>query len=114
MEAFPARVGCRRARLWTDALAAFEEAALALTAAVTSAKVEPRFPVEVSCEAPDLELLLVEWLNSVIYEMAVRRIKHVQTPLDLVGLAECSPGTAGCATDDKFNSKRGPSTGAAA
>ena len=25
-----------------------------------------------SCEAPDLELLFVEWLNAIIYEMAVR------------------------------------------
>ena len=24
------------------------------------------------CEAPDLELLFVEWLNAIIYEMAVR------------------------------------------
>ena len=54
--------------------AAFEQAALALTTAVTSAKVEPTFPVEVSCQAPDLELLFVEWLNRVIYEMAVRRM----------------------------------------
>jgi protein archease len=54
--------------------AAFEAAALALTAAVTSARVEPKLPVEVSCQPPDLELLLVEWLNSVIYEMAVRRM----------------------------------------
>ena len=54
--------------------AAFEQAALALTAAVTSAKVEPRQPVEVSCAAPDLELMFVEWLNCVIYEMAVRRM----------------------------------------
>jgi protein archease len=52
--------------------AAFEQAALALTAAVTSAKVETKEPGEVSCEAPDLELLFVEWLNCVIYEMAVR------------------------------------------
>ena len=41
--------------------AAFEQAALALTAAVTSARVEASEPVEVSCEAPDLELLFVEW-----------------------------------------------------
>ena len=54
--------------------AAFEQAALALTAAVASAKVEPKQPVEVSCEAPDLELLFVEWLNCVIYEMAVRQM----------------------------------------
>jgi SHS2 domain-containing protein len=54
--------------------AAFEQAALALTAAVTSAQVEASERVEVSCQAPDLELLFVEWLNSVIYEMAVRRM----------------------------------------
>ena len=28
--------------------------------------------MEVRCDAPDLELLLVSWLNAVIYEMAVR------------------------------------------
>ena len=27
-----------------------------------------------SCEAPDLELLFVEWLNAIIYEMAVRKM----------------------------------------
>jgi tRNA nucleotidyltransferase (CCA-adding enzyme) len=51
---------------------AFEQAALALTAVVTQTQVEPKVRVEVSCEAPDLELLFVEWLNAVIYEMAVR------------------------------------------
>ena len=51
---------------------AFEQAACALTAVVTHTEVEPRTAVEVSCEAPDLELLFVEWLNAIIYEMAVR------------------------------------------
>ena len=51
---------------------AFEQAAQALTAVVTRAQVEPKVRVEVSCEAPDLELLFVEWLNAIIYEMAVR------------------------------------------
>jgi SHS2 domain-containing protein len=53
---------------------AFEQAACALTAVVTHAAVEPKIPVEVRCEAPDLELLFVEWLNAVIYEMAVRNM----------------------------------------
>ena len=53
---------------------AFEQAAQALTAVVTHAEVEPKVRVEVSCEAPDLELLFVEWLNAIIYEMAVRRM----------------------------------------
>jgi SHS2 domain-containing protein len=53
---------------------AFEQAALALTAVVTRAEVKPLSPVEVKCEAPDLELLFVDWLNMVIFEMAVRRM----------------------------------------
>jgi SHS2 domain-containing protein len=28
--------------------------------------------VEIACAAPDLEVLLVDWLNAVIYEMATR------------------------------------------
>jgi tRNA nucleotidyltransferase (CCA-adding enzyme) len=28
--------------------------------------------VEINCEAPDYELLLVDWLNAIIYEMATR------------------------------------------
>jgi protein archease len=51
---------------------AFEQAALALTGIVTDAEIEPRTSVEVTCEAPDLEVLFVEWLNAIIYEMAVR------------------------------------------
>ena len=51
---------------------AFEGAALALTAVITDARIEPNTRVDVACEAPDIELLLVEWLNAVIYEMAVR------------------------------------------
>jgi SHS2 domain-containing protein len=57
-----------------SAAAAFEQAALALTAVVTDARVSPQTSVEVRCAAPDLELLLVEWLNAVIYEMAVRKM----------------------------------------
>jgi len=53
---------------------AFEQAALALTAVVTDTEVAAQTAVKISCEAPDRELLLVEWLNAVIYEMAVRRM----------------------------------------
>lgn len=52
---------------------AFEQAALALTAVVADVStVAPSETVEVRCDAPDLELLFVSWLNAVIYEMAVR------------------------------------------
>jgi tRNA nucleotidyltransferase (CCA-adding enzyme) len=53
---------------------AFEQAALALSAAVTSAPIESQLVVDVSCKAPDREALFVEWLNTIIYEMAVRRM----------------------------------------
>lgn len=54
---------------------AFEQAALALTAVVGEiSRVEQRQSVEVHCEAPDVELLFVSWLNAIIYEMAVRRM----------------------------------------
>jgi tRNA nucleotidyltransferase (CCA-adding enzyme) len=41
---------------------------------VTDAEIEPQTVVTVRCEAPDIELLFVEWLNAVIYEMAVRNM----------------------------------------
>jgi protein archease len=53
---------------------AFEQGAQALTAVVTHAAIEPKLQIEVSCTAPDLELLFVEWLNAIIYEMAVRKM----------------------------------------
>ena len=51
---------------------AFEQAALALTGIVTDAEIAAETAVDVACEAPDVEVLLVEWLNAIIYEMAVR------------------------------------------
>lgn len=45
----------------------------ALTAVVTSPKrVKAEVEVEIRCEAPDDALLLVDWLNALIYEMATR------------------------------------------
>lgn len=55
--------------------AAFEEAAVAMMAAICDpARIEPREAVEVTCSAPDAELLFVEWLNELVYEMAARRM----------------------------------------
>ena len=54
---------------------AFEQAALALTAVVADPRsVEARERVSLACEAPDDELLLAEWLNLLVYEMATRRM----------------------------------------
>jgi len=55
--------------------AAFEQAAYALTATITDPRgVSPRHIVEITCEAADIEFLLVEWLNALVYEMATRRM----------------------------------------
>jgi tRNA nucleotidyltransferase (CCA-adding enzyme) len=52
---------------------AFEQAALALTAVITDpATVGSDAAVEIRCAAPDDELLLADWLNALIYEMATR------------------------------------------
>ena len=54
---------------------AFEQAALALTAVICDPRrVRARSCVDLACEAPDLEYLLVDWLNALIYEMATRRM----------------------------------------
>lgn len=54
---------------------AFEQAALALTAVITDpASVKAEEVVEISCEAPDIELLFVDWLNALIYEMATQNL----------------------------------------
>ena len=64
---------------------AFEQAALALTAIVTDARIEPRSKVEIDAEAPDLEILLAEWLNLIIYEMAVRKMLFSRFEVRIAG-----------------------------
>lgn len=55
--------------------AAFAQAALALTAVITDpATVAASRELAIALEAPDDELLLVDWLNALIYEMATRRM----------------------------------------
>ncbi len=54
---------------------AFEQAALALTAVIVDpAAVAPNVVVEIRCQAPDDEMLLADWLNALIYEMATRNM----------------------------------------
>jgi len=52
---------------------AFRQAAIALTAVVTDPeRVNTVTSIDVVCHGANDELLLVEWLNTLIYEMAVR------------------------------------------
>lgn len=54
---------------------AFEQAALGLTGVITEpSSVHPITRVEVTCAAPDRELLLVDWLNAWVYQMATRHM----------------------------------------
>lgn len=49
---------------------AFEAAGLAVTAVVTDlASVSPVQAVQIACEAPDEELLLVDWLNALVLSL---------------------------------------------
>jgi len=54
---------------------AFEQAAVALTAVITEPdKVECKEEMKISCNAPDDELLLVDWLNRLLYEISVGKM----------------------------------------
>ena len=54
---------------------AFAQAALAMIAvSVDLETIKPQQQIEISCQADDDELLFIEWLNSIIYEMATRKM----------------------------------------
>jgi len=56
-----------------DMAEAFAQAALAMTAIITDpAGVHPEKSVRLACSEADPELLFVDWLNQVIFEMATR------------------------------------------
>ena len=64
----------------------FEVMGEALTAIITEpAAVRPAETVSVSCEAPDDALLLVDWLNALIFEMALRRMLFGSWHVELSG-----------------------------
>jgi tRNA nucleotidyltransferase (CCA-adding enzyme) len=65
---------------------AFRQAALALTAVVTDpALVTPAQPVSISCHAATDEMLLVAWLNALVYEMAVRAMLFGDFAVEIEG-----------------------------
>ena len=65
---------------------AFEQAALALTAVVSDPdRVLPIAAVDVSCEAPDIELLFVDWLNALVYEMSTRNMLFSRFEIGISG-----------------------------
>ena len=54
---------------------AFEQAGLALTAIIVDPKtLHDEIVIDINCEAPDDELLFVDWLNALVYEMATQNL----------------------------------------
>jgi tRNA nucleotidyltransferase (CCA-adding enzyme) len=52
---------------------AFEQAALAMMAVMTDPEqVERKETVQIECTAPNADLLLLDWLNAIVFEMATR------------------------------------------
>lgn len=67
-----------------DLVQAFAQTALAMIAVITDpALVESREPVEVHCHAPDDEILLVDWLNAIVYEIATRGMLFSRFDIDI-------------------------------
>ena len=54
---------------------AFEQTALAMMAVITDLElIKAEQLIEVNCQGEDVELLLVDWLNELVYEMATRHM----------------------------------------
>ena len=76
----------RQACLAPSREALFELLAEGLTAITTDpAGVRPAETITIHCEAPDDALLLVDWLNALIYEMATRRMLFGAWQVELDG-----------------------------
>ena len=64
--------------------AAFVQAAIGLTAVITDPSgVMSDIPVSIHCEAPDHHLLFADWLNALIYQMAVRKMLFSRFEIDI-------------------------------
>ena len=80
----------------------FEQAALSLSAIVADiSAIAPIERVNVHCDAPDVELLLVSWLNAIIYEMAVRKMLFSHFCVTISGLS-----LSGCLFGEKLDPER--------
>lgn len=64
---------------------AFEQAALAMTAVICDPDcIQEQQSVEASCQADDIEFLFLDWINELIYQMAVKRMlfRRFQVTID--------------------------------
>lgn len=66
---------------------AFEQAAVAMTAVMTDpARVGERDEVRIEREAEDLDGLLFDWLNALVFEMSVRNMLFSRFEVSIEGL----------------------------
>jgi SHS2 domain-containing protein len=68
----------------------FEQAAMAMTAIITDISlVQPQHSIDIRCDETDPALLLVDWLNAVIYHMATDRMlfSRFRVTMDEQGLS---------------------------
>ena len=64
-----------------------------MTAAICDpARVAAQEAVSIACSAPDEEMLLVDWLNALVYEMATRRMLFSRFEISIEGLTVDGPG----------------------
>ncbi|RMF23437.1 MAG: archease [Deltaproteobacteria bacterium] len=65
---------------------AFEQVGLALTAVVTApSAVRPEQCVEIECRAQGADMLLVEWLDALVYRMATGRMLFSRFDVEIDG-----------------------------
>lgn len=65
---------------------AFEEAALGLMAVMCQPdRVEPNEEIEINCEALEAELLLIDWLSAIIYEVDTRGMLFCRFEVEITG-----------------------------
>jgi len=66
--------------------AAFAQCALALTAVITTpAQVAPREPVALACAAPELDALLLNFLDALLLEMDLKKMLFSRFEVQIVG-----------------------------
>jgi len=67
-----------------DKVEAYAQAALAMSAVITDpTTIQPQQQIQIDCQAPDDEILFLDWLNALIYEMAVRKMLFCRFELQL-------------------------------
>ncbi|MDH3713066.1 MAG: archease [Gammaproteobacteria bacterium] len=63
---------------------AFAQSAVALTAIITEPnRVRPQLAVKISCHCGNVDLLLMEWLNALIFEMSVRKMLFARFDVEI-------------------------------